>query len=288
MADEPKFERKSFADLLTSTGPNTVFEVPDIVRGRTASGYWLSAPSLLLYCDDESCAGDRFFDGDYNHTQFVSEGIQTCSLTYKCRNCNRTQKRYALTVIVESSASPHFYVVKLGEWPPFGPRTPGRLISLIGPDRELFLKGRRAELQGLGIGAFSYYRRVVENQKGRLIEEIASVAGKLGADDEVLRKFRRAQGETQFSRAIDNIRDVIPQSLLIERQNPLTLLHSALSEGLHARSDEECLELATSIRVLLTELAERIGQALKDQAELKGAVTRLLNPPSDASAKSNS
>ncbi len=64
--------------------------------------------------------------------------------------------------------------------------------------------------------------------------------------------------------------------------NPFTLLHKALSEDLHAESDEECLEAASAIRVVLAELSERMGQVLKDEAELKEAVSRLLrdkNPP---------
>jgi hypothetical protein len=45
-------------------------------------------------------------------------------------------------------------VQKLGELPPFGPPTPPRVFKLIGEEyRELFLKGRRAENRGLGIGA---------------------------------------------------------------------------------------------------------------------------------------
>jgi hypothetical protein len=59
-------------------------------------------------------------------------------------------------------------------------------------------------------------------------------------------------------------------------------LHSALSEGLHTLTDEACLELATSIREVLFELAERIGQVLKEQAGLDAAVARLgkRNPSS--------
>jgi hypothetical protein len=53
--------------------------------------------------------------------------------------------------------------------------------------------------------------------------------------------------------------------------------HNALSEGLHELTDEECLALATSIRVVLVELAERITTALKEQTELKSAVSQLLN-----------
>jgi hypothetical protein len=54
------------------------------------------------------------------------------------------------------------------------------------------------------------------------------------------------------------------------------LLHSALSDGLHQRSDEQCLEIASSIRVVLAELSERLAQALKDEAELNKALSRLM------------
>jgi hypothetical protein len=168
--------------------------------------------------------------------------------------------------------------LKLGELPLFGPPTPSRVISLIGPDRKIFLKGRRAEIQGLGIGAFAYYRRVVENQKNRILTEIGKVAARVGARAEDLEKLEAARHETQFSKAVEDVKAALPQILLIDGHNPLTLLHRALSEGLHAQTDEQCLELATSIRVVLTELAERIILALKDEAELKQAVTRLLKP----------
>ena len=72
----------------------------------------------------------------------------------------------------------------------------------------------------------------------------------------------------------------MPQFFLIDGRNPLTLLHSALSEGLHAKTDAKCLELAKSIRIVLTELAIRSAAVLKDKAELKSAVSRLLKKKS--------
>jgi hypothetical protein len=41
------------------------------------------------------------------------------------------------------------------------------------------------------------------------------------------------------------------------------------------------LEIATSIRVVLTDLAERIGNALKEQSKLDAAVTRLMAAKSE-------
>jgi len=128
------------------------------------------------------------------------------------------------------------------------------------------------------------HRRVVENQKGRIIQEIRKVAERLGSSKEILKALDHAYEETQFSRAVDDVRAAIPQVLLINGQNPLTLLHKALSQGIHAKTDEECLSLAQDIRIVLTELAERAALALKDEAGLKESVHRLANiktAPSD-------
>jgi hypothetical protein len=179
-------------------------------------------------------------------------------------------------------------VLKFGEIPTFGPPTPSRVISILGGEREYYLKGRRAENQGLGIGAFAYYRRVLENQKNRILDEITRVAEKIGAPAEVIEDLNAAKKETQFSRAVGAIKHGIPQALLVGGHNPLTLLHSALSEGLHAQTDERCLELATAIRVVLTDLAERLGSALKEEAELNAAVSRLLKASAAKAADDNS
>ncbi|MDB5600297.1 MAG: hypothetical protein JWN71_2341 [Xanthobacteraceae bacterium] len=93
----------------------------------------------------------------------------------------------------------------------------------------------------------------------------------------MLATLNAAKTENQFSRAMDSVKNAIPQALLINGANPLTLLHSALSVGLHAQSDEQCLELAHDVRVVLIELADRLGQALKDEDELNTAVTRLMS-----------
>jgi hypothetical protein len=121
-----------------------------------------------------------------------------------------------------------------------------------------------------------------KNQKNRILDEILKVARRIGAPEAVTLALEEAEHENQFGKAVESIKDAIPQALLINGHNRLTLLHSALSQGIHARTDEECLELATSIRIVLTDLAERLGQALKDEAELNAAIGRLLKGKSKA------
>jgi len=281
----PTGPKQSFAAFLESTPPGTPKSIVDLYVHEIPllSNYYVWAvatPDIQLYCSSDSCKGLRLFAGKKD----VLSSDHQFFLTYTCKNCNKLEKTFAM-LGPKYGASSEGVAYKLGENPPFGTPIPSKVISLIGPDRDLFLKGRRAENSGLGIGAFAYYRRVVENQKVRIICEIQRVAERLGAGSNVVKLFERAKNETQFARAIDDIRDAIPESLLIRGQNPLRLLHSALSAGLHAHDDDECLQIASSIRLVLTELAERISNALKDEHELEQAVNRLLqsnNPKSEA------
>lgn len=260
------------AEFLESIPPNQQTMVDDLVR---RDDWHISTPEIRLHCEQESCNGTRFFRFVDKSVPLLAEGApKLVYLTYRCSNCRGAIKVFSLMATAKSARAGECY--KIGEVPAYGPPTPARLISLIGPDRDLFLKGRRCENQGLGIGAFGYYRRVVENQKGRILKEIVKVSEKLSASPDLISVLRKAISETQFSKALESVKDALPQSLLINGHNPMTLLHSALSEGLHAETDERCLEMANAVRVVLGELAERLGQALKDEAELNTALSRLM------------
>ena len=268
---------KKLSEFLESTPPCLAVQIADLVgEGEVTGSGWiypLATPDIQLYC--EACEGPRYFKILSDRIWLPNKSAKDVFLPYICRNCRETVKTYSIRA--EHTGSRAGEAIKYGELPAFGPVTPARVITLIGPDRDLFLQGRRAESQGMGIGAFSYYRRVVESQKGRIIAEIARVAQRLGAKPEMLQTFKAAEKETQFSKAIEAIKDGIPDVLRIGPHNPLTLLHTALSEGLHEHTDKECLEIAQEIRLVLTELAERLSQALKEEAELQTAVSRLLN-----------
>ena len=194
-------------------------------------------------------------------------------MRFCCRNCEKSIKLYSLLVHLSSAGCTLW---KLAEVPDFGPPTPAKVIKIVGPEKDYYLKGRRCENQGLGIGAFGYYRRVIETQKNRIIDEIIRAAKKIEAPKEMVEALEAAKAETQFTTAIDKVKPAVPEALLISGRNPLTLLHSALSQGMHAETDEECLELASSIRIVLSELAERTTAVLKDSAELDKAVSRLM------------
>jgi hypothetical protein len=284
-ASEP--EAMTFAEFLESVPPSQAVEVKSLCsterRGSTVSRR-IRTPELMLHCTSDICNGTRFFrftDSTKDWFDDEHKNIQTY-LNYVCSNCTKTTKMFSLYAVLNDDNSGQCY--KFGEYPPYGPPTPARLIRLVESDRDLFLKGRHCETQGLGIGAFVYYRRVVESHKNRILDEIIRASEKIGAAAEMIATLENAKKEVQFAEALESVKDAIPQALLINGHNPMTLLHSALSGGLHEQTDERCLERAHDVRVVLIELAERLGQALKDEAELNTAVARLLQrtPPTGA------
>ncbi len=236
----------------------------------------LWTPEIRLSCAHTMCGGERTFRYSGGQTQFYTKLTLETFLEYTCANCNSTKKRFSIHARRQAEGS-EGTCYKFGELPPFGPPTPTRLLRLLGGDQELFLSGRRCENQGLGIGAFTYYRRVVENRKNDIVDEIIKVSRALQVSDEILKQLEEAKTEVSFANAVRKIQDAIPQTLFINGQNPLTLLHAALSIGVHQETDEECLERAHDTRLVLIELAEKVSEALKDEAELSAAVGRLVS-----------
>jgi hypothetical protein len=257
-------------------GQNLVRTRP-VVLGSGADCFPL--PDIQLHCPHANCAGPRFFRSEGPSVYLDKENWTEAFVHYRCSNCRQQTKIYAICCHKPNEWAVCF---KFGEYPAFGPHTPARLLRLIQPDKDLFLQGRRSENHGLGIGAMTYYRRVVEDQKNRIFDEVKKVCQKLNSDAAAIALLDKAIEENQFAKALEIAKDAIPESLLIDGQNPLALLHSALSEGIHGLSDDECLRLAGDVRVVLTDLSENIAHALKQEAELHQAVTRLLRRKRDS------
>ncbi|HCO95577.1 MAG TPA: hypothetical protein DIU00_16780 [Phycisphaerales bacterium] len=229
-------------------------------------------PTLRLYC--KQCDGTRNFEGEWEYGGSAAD-VRDDFLIYTCRDCGKYTKHFCLFSVALPDQK-NGKVLKIGEYPSLHIKLPTNLSKLLGDNYSNFINGLRCERQGLGIGAYSYYRRVVENQKNHLLEEILKVSKKLSAKKEMIQTIEKAILETQFSKAINMVKESLPESLLVGGHNPFKLLHKPLSIGIHDKTDEKCLEMAHNIRMVLIDLAERIKLALSEQRELKSAVSSLL------------
>jgi hypothetical protein len=285
-------ESKTFKEFLEKIPPGREVEVSDAFTQPklpapplSRPGYgiptvvkrdiWLLKPELNLYCDSEKCKREMSFNSNNDPDKDgLNDEINNYKfMLYTCNNCKNYLKVFAIRI---QPLQKNSKVFKFGEFSCFGPATPPLLITLIRDDKDLFVKGLRAEDQSMGIGAFAYYRRVVENQKDRFIDEIIKATKIIAPDDPVIQDLEAAKKETQFKNAVKKIKNALPESLQINGENPLNLLHIPLSKGLHNFNDNECLEYAGCIRKILVEFANKLGQALKDKAEINAAVKKLI------------
>jgi hypothetical protein len=248
--------------------------VEDLTPGGQSFAWGFHSPRIQLHCEVDD--GIRWFDPSIEKVWCA--GYNTQFLPYTCRDCGQWKKTFALVLAPDLKATPRVLTaLKVGEYPPFGSHLAKRLQDMLSKtDLELYRKGLRTEREGHGIGAAAYFRRVVDNQWKALVRKLRDAAEKLGTPPEKLKIFEEGLAQTQFSTAVEMLKNAIPAKLLIlDGRNPLTLLYKPLSVQIHDLSDEQCLQQAADIRVILNETFDNISRVLKDDETLRAAVTRL-------------
>ncbi len=260
-------------EFLVKCPPGTVesITIKTYLEPNYGTQRYIKLETIELHCN--RCKGIRFFSVNGQYPLLAIETTINHFCVFSCNNCKDYNKIYALTISLVSDEDA--VVIKVGEWPFFGPPISKYEETLVDKQKEYYMKGRRAENQGMGIGAFAYYRRVVENQKTQIIDKIIEVAENSHASKEMIGDLKKARKEIQFTKAVDAIKHGIPESLMVQSYNPLQLLHKALSGGIHNEMDEECLKEAGIIRTVLAALAERLTTALKVDGEFSKAVSKL-------------
>jgi hypothetical protein len=147
--------------------------------------------------------------------------------------------------------------------------------KLLGDHAAHYRKGLVCESQGYGIGAFGYYRRIVEEIIDELLAEISQLM-----TGEELKQFEGALAQTRQTivaqEKIELVKDLLPPLLRPDGMNPLSVLHASLSAGLHAESDEACLEQAAIIREVLLFLVHQVAASRAAAKSFTNGMRKLL------------
>lgn len=235
---------------------------------------WLEGtwPALELNC--AFCGGLRHSDATSADFHAGGSSSDLKFVIYQCRNCRLQLKTYALRLTITPKGQ---FAEKIGESPEFGIKVDADLCTLSEHNMDLYLKGLKAESAGLGLAAFLYYRRLVEAERTHLFEEVIALAQQFGALPDYIARLEKLKQHFRFQQSIDEIKDCVPQALLIHGENPFELLHPVLSDAIHDRTDAEALAIAGEIRLILTHFARRMSEMKADHHGLKQAVESLVN-----------
>ena len=152
-------------------------------------------------------------------------------------------------VIGPSGQQPrHFYsqALKIGQYPALTVNLSRALENNLGKaSAELYRKALVSRNSGYGLGAVSYIRRVVEDKTQELIEVVAQLAESNKIDPKTVEAIRAAGvKKTTYDEKLKIASTVMPESLKIEGVNPLEVLYGLVSAGLHALTEEQCIDIA--------------------------------------------
>jgi hypothetical protein len=168
------------------------------------------------------------------------------------------------------------YAMKVGQDPQFDIDLEPVLAKALGPNAAYFKKGRICELHSYGIGAFGYYRRIVEDIIDDLLNSISSLIADDGERDKYLKALEEVKKMKVAERKIELVKDLLPATLRPGGMNPLSTLYEVLSEGLHAESDERCIKLAEEVREVLVFLVGRIENVKTADKRYVESMRRLI------------
>jgi hypothetical protein len=165
--------------------------------------------------------------------------------------------------------------MKVGQQPPYEINPDPTLSKRLGDYSDLFKKGLICESQGYGIGAFAYYRRIVEAVIDQLLNDIEGLI----ADDDKAQytaALQRTKASFVATEKIEVVKHLIPTILRPGGANPLGILHTALSEGIHALSDEECLDRAVAVREAMIFLVHQVAETKSSAQKFNAHIRKLL------------
>lgn len=236
----------------------------------------MERPSIHMHCPQ--CGSGQTFvnagsEGTYSLYEWLSAPYEVYLARYLCASC---QKFGRLFVLETGHVDGRGFIRKIGQKPDWEASLDANVARVLGPHEVLFRRGVDCETSGYGIGAFAYYRRLVEDVLSELLNMIPPLL-----EGEAKVKYAEALERTSTTpvaqEKIALVKELLPASLRRDGINPLEILHDALSGGLHAESDEECLDLAATVREALVYLVDELKRADDAHRKFTEGMRRFLD-----------
>lgn len=207
--------------------------------------------------------------GDYYSETRLESRIY--SFWFKCHSCSSSEYAFYIEVDIENGK-----IRKAGQSPAWSINLDKDIDRFLEDDSEFFKKALMCESQGYDIAAFSYYRRVLENSIGKILENLRSILEMEGSSSEKIEQIDRALKGIVMDERIKIAKDAIPNSLRPNGMNPLAIIYDTLSAGIHRLPEEECLKNSEYIRVALSYLIKTLSRQNEEQRAFLEA-TKSLN-----------
>jgi hypothetical protein len=141
-----------------------------------------------------------------------------------------------------------------------------------------YYKAKLSLKENLGIGAFAYFRRIIEKELTRFVDDIIALPS---ADLELKNIVKKHRNSSKPHLIYEDIFPYLPNSLRVLDDNPLKLLYQQTSEGLHNLTETECMQRAKEIEVVLNFVMTKINEEKSTMLEVRNAMKLLRKSESN-------
>jgi hypothetical protein len=237
---------------------------------------------ISYHCTGPKCSKERTWELAYKKYERSFTFVQ-----YQCTFCGakhlsiwyRSLKSLPRKVVGSAGEETHYYsaqIQKVGQFPPLSVNVPNALEKNLGRTHTaLYKKALVSRNEGFGLGAVSYIRRVVEDKTEELIEVVAQLAEAHQIDTEIIKQVRAAKTErTTYDQKLKIAATVLPKSLVIDGVNPLDVLYSLVSAGLHDLTEEQCIEIADETKSVFEYTFTRLRAEISERKEFAEKVKK--------------
>jgi len=259
IANYPLYQRLDLKDYFSAQQPGDLPNEPPIYEAET----------VIKYCANEKCKAERpyqsaaYTQGLGQHRVPRSSPIR--SIIYTCTYCGSAF--WCWIEISKRFADGEMWVRKVGQLPPYDISIKKDLEKALGKDAVLYKRAQICVGQSFGIAACTYLRRLLENQIAPLLRLVYEVRKQEGED---ISEFSQIFDERVAEKKIRLANQVLPESVLVQGENPLELIYDRLSAGLHRGSEDECIEIAREASQVL----EHIVTSINDEYQQRQATAR--------------
>jgi hypothetical protein len=168
---------------------------------------------------------------------------------------------------IEYKKDGKIWVRKLGQFPSWDIQIENDLEDFLGAEAVFLKKGKICLSQSFGLAACSYFRRVLENEIGPLLDLLIEIKERNGVNEDKLEEYKQVSNGKDFSTKSNLALEIAPESLIIDGINPFKIIHDFLSKGIHSLAEEECQDIAQKTLSALKFVVVKLNREKKQQEE---------------------
>lgn len=237
---------------------------------------------ISLHCDN--CGKEQLWENLDSRTDFpdIMHNGFLPARRYACKNCEQEIVRYFVYWSKEKDGPA--IVFKTGQHPPLEERIPKEL-KLEGEDLDFYQKGLRCRNFNYGLAGVAYLRRVIENRMNEMLDLIAQEARTANFAEQDLKKLEQIKTGKPFSDKVDYAAGILPPHLRPGDHNPIERLHDITSDGVHAKSDEECIEIFDKSRFVFEYTFKKLQVDAAEARAFAEKLAKLTQPKKGSSER---